>query len=211
MSSTKTVGTIKDVTFAWTSVTNPIKQPNPENKAPRSLDPLEMHSYEVKVLVSESVFKKLKTTYPGAKNFPYAKDLTAAECVEKKYMSELPDEDQVLVKFASACLNGANDKRKPSRPITQIGIKGRVQDMNGNEVIQTTSIGNGSKGHLQFNAVKSDFGTYLYPAAVCITDLVEGWVEDASEDFSDFGIVGLDTVDLAAPVVAEEFSDDIPF
>ena len=214
MASSRTVKTIKDVTFAYTSVTVPQKQLNPEGKAPLSLNPLEMHSFEVKILVSETVFKSLKKAFPGAKNFPNVKDYTAADCVAKNLMATEPDEDQVLIKFSQTALYGKATDRKASRPITQIGIAGRVQDNNGLTVGQDTNIGNGTKGHLQFTAVVSDFGTYLYPTAICVTELVEYIAADGGIDEDAFGITELGQVDVAkdvAPVVADEFEDDIPF
>jgi hypothetical protein len=213
MSSTRETKTIKDVTFAYTSVTVPQKQLNPENKPPKTLDPLEMHSYEVKILVSETVFKQLKKAFPGAKNFPNVKDYTAADCVAKNLMATEPDEDQVLIKFAQTCLYGTAENRKKCRPITQIGIAGRVQDINGKTINQDTNLGNGTKGHLQFTAVKSDFGLYLYPAAICVTELVEYVSENTGTDLDAFGITELGSVDLSKDIEPEsdEFADDIPF
>ena len=85
--------TVKDVTFVYTSTNEPQKQLNPENRPPLSTNPLEFHSWEIKILVGESVFKSMKKAFSGAKNFPNVKEFSAAECVEKNFMTELPDED----------------------------------------------------------------------------------------------------------------------
>lgn len=180
--------TLKDVTFAYTSVSNPQKQLNKDNKPPLSDDPLEFHAWEVKVLVTETVFKELKKAFKGAKNFPNVKEFTPAECVEKNLTQEEPDEDMVLIKFTQGCLFGKKGMRKPARPITQIGIKGKVQDRHGKAVTQETAIGNGTKGHLQFNPVVNEFGLYLYPTAICVTDLVEYVPSGGGFDEDAFGI-----------------------
>lgn len=209
-----TLKTVKDVTFVYTSVTREQKQLNKDNKPPLSNNPLEFHGWEIKILVSETVFKSMKKAFSGAKNFPNAKEYTPEECVEKGLMQEEPDEDQVLIKFTQGCLYGKKDNRKPSRPVTQIGIKGKVQDRNGLTINQDTSIGNGTKGHLQFNPVKNDFGLYLYPVAICITELVEYSGGSGSYDSDAFGMEELDEEELSNEVEEEsndEFIDDIPF
>ena len=78
-----TLKTIKDVVFAYTSVTREQKQLNKENKPALSDNPLEFHSWEVKILISDSKYKVLKKAFKGAKNFPNVKEYTAGECVEK--------------------------------------------------------------------------------------------------------------------------------
>ena len=203
--------TVKDVIFVYTSTTKAVKQLNPEGKAPMSSDPMEQHSYEIKILVSETVFKALKKAFPGAKNFQHARDFTAAECLEKNMTTELEDEDQVLIKFSSTVLRGPATKRVPSPAIKQIGIVGKLADRNGLPITAETNIGNGSKGHFQFNPVKSDFGLYLYPSALCITELVEYVAaEKAGTDFDAFGIEEASEVDLRTEG-NDDFEDDIPF
>jgi len=202
--------TIKDVTFVYTSTNQPQKQLNPENRPPLSTNPLEFHSWEVKILVSETVFKSMKKAFAGAKNFPNVKDYSAADCVEKGFMTEAPSEDQVLIKFTQACLRGPAANRQSCKPITQIGVVGRVQDRNGVTIDADTVIGNGTTGHLQFQPVKNDFGLYLYPSAICITELVERPESAASSlDEDAFGIEALSEVSVSSE--ADEFEDDIPF
>jgi hypothetical protein len=198
--------TLKDVIFAYTSVSNPQKQLNKDNKPALSDDPLEFHAWEVKVLVTETVFKALKKSFKGAKNFPNVKEFTAEECVEKNLTVEEPDEDMVLIKFTQGCLYGKKGMRKPARPITQIGIKGKVQDRNGLTVTQETAIGNGTKGHLQFNPVVNEHGMYLYPTAICVTELVEYVPSGGGFDEDAFGIEDLE--ESNAPFAEEEDSDD---
>jgi hypothetical protein len=207
--------TLKDVTFFYTSVSRPVKQLNKENKPPLSDDPLEFHSYEVKVAVPESTFKQLKKAFKGAKNFPNAKEYTPEEYAEKLDPNgQEPDEDMVLIKFTQSALTGKKGMRKPSRPITQIGIKGKVQDRNGLEITQETAIGNGTKGHLQFNPVENTHGLYLYPTAICITELVEYIPAGGGFDADAFGLEELDEVDMDKESSGDEddmFEDDIDF
>ena len=200
--------TVRDVTFVYTSVSRPQKQLNQDKKPPLSDNPLEFHAWEVKILVSETVFKALKKAFKGAKNFPNVKEFTAEECVEKGMMQEEPDEDQVLIKFSQGCLYGKKGDRKPSRPIAQIGIKGKVQDRNGLTIDKDTSVGNGTKGHLQFNPVENEFGLYLYPTALCITELVPYEAEAGGYDEDAFGVEELDEADSFDEPEEEEAEDD---
>ena len=196
-------GTLKDVIFVYSSVTYPNKQLNKENKPHKSDHALEMHSWEIKVLVTEERFKALKKKYKGAKNFPNAKELTPEEC-EKDYGIPKPETDLVLIKFSQSCLTGRSipdplltgkTTRKGSIPIKLIGIVDKVQDRSGNLITATTDLGNGTKGHLQFNPGESEHGVYLYPVAVCVTDLVEYTGGAGSMDEEAFGIEELEKVD----------------
>ena len=61
--------------------------------------------------------------------------------------------------------------------------------------------------------MKNDFGLYLYPNALCITDLVE-YVEGAgSVDEEAFGIEALDDADIDEVVSATEgdLDEDLEF
>jgi hypothetical protein len=208
--------TFKDVVFFYTSCSREIKQLNKENKKPMSDHPLEMHSWEVKVAIPESRFKKWKKKFAGAKNFPNAKDYTTSEYAEKLDPNDVePDEDMVLIKFAQSCLSGKATSRKPSRHIKQIGIRGSVQDYDGNTIDQDTQIGNGTKGHLQVRPVETEHGLYLYPAAICITEWIE-YVEKESIDEEAFGIeelpvIGLEDDSDDAPAEESEGEDDVGF
>lgn len=208
------LGTLKDVAFFYTSTTRPVKQLNKENKPHLSEHPLEMHSYEIKIAIEESRYKKLKKAYPKAKNFINASDISVDDFM-LKYAPEgfpKPEEDMVLIKFAQTCMVGKPNFRKESKPITQIGIRGRVQDYDGNTIDQETNIGNGTMGHLQIRPVQSDYGLYLYPNGLCITNLVE-YTPNGGVDESAFGIEELEEVDIDKPKDAGEdsFDDDIPF
>lgn len=203
-----TLKTVKDVTFVYTSVSRPQKQLNKDNKPALSDNPLEFHAWEIKILVSETVFKAMKKAFKGAKNFPNVKEYTPEECVEKNLMQEEPDEDQVLIKFSQGCLFGKKGMRKDARPVSQIGVKGKVQDRNGLTIDQDTNVGNGTKGHLQFNPVENDFGLYLYPTAICITELVEYVAEGGGYDANAFGIEDLDDEEFDSEPEAEEDDDD---
>ena len=211
--ATKTTQTLKNVLFFYTSVTKPEKQLNPEGKAPASEHPMEGYSYEVKALVSESRFKKLKKAFKGAKNFDKATEYDILECKEKLNIEV--DEDQVLIKFAQTVCIGkkisredGTSTRKESYAIPQMGIKGKVQDKNGLAINQDTDLGYGTKGHLQFRPVRNDFGLYLYPNALCITELVEYVGGGGGVDEDDFDFEELDETDVEAIEGAENNSED---
>jgi hypothetical protein len=200
--------TMKDVIFMYTSVSREVAQLNTDNKPPLSASTsptfgLEFHSFEVKILVSEKRYKKLKKDFTGAKNLPNAKEHEKDELLEKyDFLNESDlDDDMVLIKFSQSCLVGkpdTNGVRKSSFPIKQIGIKGKVQDINGLEVTQETSIGNGSKGHFQFRPVEGKNGLYLYPQLVCITELTEYAGGTGEEDLDSLGLEDLDEADMEA-------------
>ncbi len=214
--------TIKNCIFVYTSVTRPQKQLNKDNKPPLSDNPLEFHAWEIKILVLESVFKSMKKhpSMKGAKNFPNVKEYTAEECVDKFGIEE-PDEDMVLIKFSQGCLTGKKNQRKDAHQVGQIGIKktktadGTVYyDRNGLIITQDTNVGNGSKGHLQINPVENDYGLYLYPTTICITELVEYEAAGSTADEDAFGVEEFDSEDVEPeeePESDEEFDDDIPF
>jgi len=221
-----TLKTVKDVIFVYSSVCHPQKQLNKDNKAPLSDHALEFHGYEIKILVTETVFKALKKAFKGAKNFPNVKEYTPEEVVT--LLGEdwpEPDEDMVLIKFTQGCLFGKKGSRKEARKVGLVGSKKSVNsdgtaffDNKGMVITSETSIGNGSKGHLQFNPVENEFGVYLYPTAVCITDLVEYVSNATTMDEDAFGIEESDEfaddsapTDTASPEVEDDFADDIPF
>ena len=197
--------TLKDVIFMYSSVNRPNKQLNKNNKPPIS-DPssptfnLEFHSYEIKILVSEKIFKDLKKTYKGAKNFPNAKEFEKEDLLETyDYLN--PDDladDMVLIKFSQSCLVGkanANGVRKESYPIKLIGIRGKVQDHNGVTIDQETNLGNGTKGHFQYRPVEGENGLYLYPQLVCVTELVE-YISTIDEDYDSLELEELEEEEL---------------
>ena len=186
--------TIKNVLFFYSSVSRPQKQLNKDNKPALSDDPFEFHGWEVKILIPLTTIKKMKEKWPNAKNFPNAKEFEPHQCVSKLGMEEEPDQEMVLVKFTQMCLYGKKNMRKAARPIAQIGIKARVQDRNGLTIDAETSLGNGTKGHLQFNPVDNEHGTYLYPVCLCVTELVEYVSEAGGYDDSAFGMEDLDEV-----------------
>ena len=162
--------------------------------------------------MSEKRFKALKKEFKGAKNLVNAKDfekddlLEAYDCLNDKDL----DDEMVLVKFAQGCLKGNPDKngvRAETFPIKQIGIKGKVQDIHGNNIEQETMIGNGTKGHFQFRPVENKYGLYLYPHLLCITELVEyAGGQGGEEDLDSLGIEELDDADMDA--VGKEQSDE---
>ena len=192
--------TMKDVIFMYTSVSRPVEQLNTDKKLPTSAATsptfgLEFHSYEIKLLMTDERFKKLKKEFKGAKNLPNAKDLEKNDLLAKyDFLNEADlSDDMVLVKFSQSCLVGnpdTNGVRRESYPVTQIGVKGKVQDAKGLTVAQDTSVGNGSKGHFQFKPVEGKNGLYLYPHLICITDLIE-YVGGVEEDLDSLGLEDL--------------------
>ena len=203
--------TMKDVIFMYTSVSKPQEQQNTENKPPLTDHPLEMHSYEVKILISETRFKHLKKEFKGAKNLPNAKEYEKEELLEKwgDYLKEDDlEDDMYLVKFTQSALVGKPSNRRESFPIQQIGIKGRVQDIKGETVSQETNIANGTKGHFQFKPVETKFGLYLYPHLLCITDLIEYTGGTAEEDYDSLGLEELDESELAKVAEVEEVEEE---
>ena len=215
MAKETNIVTVKDVIFMYTSVSYPVEQQNPDNKPMMSDDPLEGHSYEIKILISDARFKKLKKAFPGAKNFPHAKEWDKEETMEKNpYLNpDDLDDDMVLIKFACAALRGPATARVPSYPISQIGIKGKVQDMNGLTIDADTNIGNGSKGHIQFAPSEGKNGLYLYPRRICITELVEYAGGVVEEDDEGLDLEELDATDIqadAADLIEQASSVEVP-
>lgn len=198
--------TMKDIIFMYTSVSRPVEQLNTDKKPPLSASTsptfgLEFHSFEVKILISDERFKKLKKGFKAAKNLPHAKEHEKDDLLEKYDFLNASDleDDMVLVKFSQSCLVGkpdSNGVRRESFPVKQIGIKGKVQDNNGNSVDQDTSIGNGTKGHFQFRPVETANGQYLYPHLLCITDLIEYTGGGEEEDLESLGLEELDEADV---------------
>ena len=207
--------TMNDVIFMYTSVNRAVKQLNTDNKPPKS-DPssptfdLEFHSFEIKILISEDRFKKLKKEQKGAKNLPNAKEWEKSDLVEAYDFLDPDDleDDMVLVKFSQSCLVGKPNKdgvRRESFPVKQIGIRGKVQDLNGLPIDQDTNIGNGSKGHFQYRPIEGLNGLYLYPHLICVTELVEYVSAGAEEDLESLGLEELEEADLDKE--AEESQD----
>jgi hypothetical protein len=213
--------TMKNVIYMFSSVSRPIEQLNTDNKPPLS-DPksptfgLEFHSYEIKILISESRYKHLKKEFKGAKNLPNAKELEKDDLLEKyDFLSEADlDDDMVLIKFSQSALVGKPNKdgvRRESFPVKQIGIKGKVQDLHGQTVDQDTNLGNGTKGHFQFRPVDGANGLYLYPQLICVTELIEYTAAGQEEDFESLGLEELDETDMsqvAAEQKAEQKAND---
>lgn len=206
--------TMKNVIFMFTSVSRPIEQLNTDKKPPTSKPDsptfgLEFHSFEIKILISESRYKTLKKTFKGAKNLPNAKELTSDELLEKYDCLNATDldDDMVLIKFSQSCLVGKPDKngvRRESYAVKQIGIKGKVQDMKGQTIDQETSLGNGTKGHFQFRPVSGENGLYLYPQLICVTDLIEYTGGEAEEDMDSLGLEELGETDMDAVATETE-------
>ena len=215
--------TIKNLYFYYTQVNTPVITKAAKDKGIKvdPENPKKNCEYTLKVAMPYETFRKLKKQdwAEGASNFPKAKEFTLAK-FEAAFHSEggMPDfgddvEEVVLIKFSQKSMSNAGKEMNSPK---LIGIKGKVQDNNGETIAQDTLIGNGSKGHLQVRPVQfSDYDPYLYPHAICITDLVvyEGG-EGAGIDEDGFGIEELDEADLDAEaddMESDDFDDDIPF
>ena len=201
------IRTMRDVIFMYSSVNRAVEQLNTDKKPPISAPTsptfnLEFHSFEIKILISEARFKKeLKKEFKAAKNLPHVKEMEKDELLEKYDFLDPNDleDEMILVKFSQTALVGkanAEGVRKLSFPIKQIGIKGKVQDLNGLPIDQDTALGNGTKGHFQFRPVDGSNGLYLYPQTVCVTELVEYVGGGAEEDLDSLGLEDLDEADM---------------
>ena len=214
--------TIKDVFFYYSSLYTPVLTKDAKDKG-KKIDPdspSENAEYVVKIAMSEEVYRAMKKNedMKGAKNFPNAKEYTVAEFEkifhEEGGMPEFGDdvEDIVIVKFAQKAWNV--NKKSEMRAPNLIGIKDKVKDHNGLDINKDTLIGNGSKGHLQVRPHDfGEYGLYLYPHAVCITELVPYEGSGGTEtDYDAFGMEEADEVeDTQDEVPNDDFDDDIPF
>jgi len=207
--------TIKDVHFYYSNLSVPTLTKDAKDKGIKinPEDPKANGEYVVKAAVTFDQFRKMKKKFKDVSNFPKAKEYTTKEFEEAFHPDGgMPDfgdaEELVLIKFAQKSRFGnGKDATIPKL----IGIKGKVQDNNGETITQDTLIGNGSKGHLQVRLVEfTDYSPYLYPNAVCITDLVvyESTGGGAEVDMDAFGIEELDEADLDKMEVAGELDDD---
>ena len=226
---------IKDVYFAYTSVTKAMKQKT--DKVPLSDHHLEQKSYEVKILVSEARFKRLRKAYKGSANISNAKVFDSKEELARKVKmssemadkiwNELGEDGEVyMVKFAQTALVGPATARRESRPIPVIGIRRKGStylDFDGNVIDrEETILGNGTKGHISISPahVGADRELYLYPAALCITNLVPYESAESVSD-EDFGVIdegddtegefGVQSEDLGDNDDMDDYDDDIPF
>lgn len=226
----KNLTTLKDVFFYYSYVDVPqlLKAAKDKGAKFNPEDPNQDTEWVVKAVISRARFKKLKEKWPNGSNFPHAKEYE--EAAFKKafhspkdddgtpvYDNNLPEgmftdkvDEVVVIKFSQrARTKAGKDMQKPQL----IGIAGKVQDHNGIAITQETLIGNGSKGHLQIRDVDfGDDGVYLYPQAVCITELVQfggGEGTGIETDTDAFGIEELSEADMdELSVDADDLPDD---
>lgn len=221
MPANKNINTFKDVYFYYTYVNAPKLTLASKNKG-KVFDkekPWENSEWCVKAVFSEERYKKMRKKFPGCTNFKNVKEYTLEEFKEeyhtkaddsgkRVYDGNMPDfgegvEDLVYIKFAQKCTDSTGVRKSVPKVFgsrkekDKDGNVVRFADKKGLEVGQDIPIGNGSKGHIQTFLV--DFGVenglYLYPTAVCITDLREYTVtEPISEE--DFDIVEIRVEDL---------------
>lgn len=214
-----TLITVKNVFFYYASIAKPALLKEARDKGIQ-FDPNDPHAnteWIVRVAMPEKTFKALKKKYKGCTNFPHAKDYDLEEFKSVFHEdSDMPDfgdaEDLVVVKFAQKCRTKSGSNL--TRP-TVVGIVGRVQDSNGVPVDADVIIGNGSKGHIQLRPVDfGDNGIYLYPNAICISELVEYVPVASSEvDMDAFGIEELPVGELddKEDDDNDDFDNDIGF
>ena len=209
--------TLKDTHLYYTSIAKPVLLKDAKDKGIHfdPENPTKNTEWVVKSAIPEKVFKALKKKFKKCSNLPHAKEYTLEEFKEIFHAdSEMPDfgegvEDVVVVKFSQRCESKAG---KPMTQPTVIGIKGKVQDRNGLEVNKDVLLGNGTKAHVQLRPVDfGEHGVYLYPQAVCVTELVEyGEASGSSEvDLEAFDLEELDEVSVEED--EEDMFGDIPF
>lgn len=210
--------TIKDVLFYYSNPNYPTLTKGAKDKGLvyNPDDPNANTEYVVKALMSEDDFKVLKKKFKGAKNLAYAKDFTGEEVIEafhskdKKGVDNVDkDADYVLVKFSQ---KARTSKGKDTKPVTVVGIKGKVKDHQDNDISQETIVGNGTKGMLKIKFVDfgKTYGTYLYPVAMCITDLVKYESEGSGSDFEYEELEEEDSKEEES-IDSETEDDDFPF
>lgn len=68
-------------------------------------------------------------------------------------------------------------------------------------------VGNGSVGHIQYAVTSNSFGTFCYPRALLITDLVEYQSKTGGSD-NPFSDMGLQTVNATPTPVVEEKKEE---
>ena len=217
------LATIKNVVFLYAKIAQPVltKDARDSGIQPNPKDPLANSEWTLQAAVPETTFKALKRKFKGTANLKNAKEFTVEEFNEKFFSSgeNVPDfgkeTDVAVIKFSQKCRSKAG---KDQSPPSVIGIKGRVQDYNGLTINNDVLLGNGTIGHLQIRPVDfGTFGVYLYPQALCITNLVEyHGAGPAAVDYASFDIEELDEAELdeAKESVKEEddeFSGNIPF
>lgn len=197
------IKTIRDVTFYYARLDQPSLQY--EKKADPT-EPLKNKEWKVEIMVSNDDFKKLKKAYAKAPNIKNAVDYEESEF--EKYAGadvEWPFEEDsaVRLKFTQGSWNNALGRANTQPKV--IGIVNKTHDKNEVEVNNSVSIGNGSKGHLQFRVYEAEKGPVLYLNAICVTELVEYVGGGSSVSYDDFGIEERDL-----PEDGQEDDDD-PF
>ena len=189
--------TLHDVYFVYSNLINPRKEYDFEKKTPESDMPLELHKWEISVLLDEKRFKALKKKFKGAPNITHATDLSAEE-INEKFGLEVED-DMVQVKFTKPCVRSdKKGERVNDNPIRVVGQKGLLTDLKGTPVADHEGnmqgeLGWGSFGKLQFMPAETKFGVVLYPRVVCVGDKVmppEG-TGAAEDDLDALGIEDL--------------------
>ncbi len=198
------MGTLKNVAFYWTKMNVPVLTKDAKDKGIQidPKNPMLNAEWTMNVAVPESTLKKLKKAYKGCTNLPHANTYDTEEFAAAFHDGDeavIPDfgqgsNDIAVIKFSQKSSTAAGKLTKQPKVI---GIKGKVQDRNGETVNNEVNVGNGSLGHLQFRPV--DFGKngiYLYPNVICVTDLVVYQPMEAEEDFSDFDMEDLDDEDV---------------
>ena len=217
------LGTIKDVFFYYSRLNTPTLTKSAKDKGVKGVgENGENGEYVTKIAVGDSVYKKLKKAYKGAKNFPNVKEYDLKEFKaafhEDGGMPDFGDDtDVVLIKFAQKSFNDKSGKPMQAPKLIAINKVGKVyKDNNGLLVEQDTLLGNGTKGHLQFRPVDfGEYGVYLYPNAVCVTDVIEYEGSDGGEvDEDAFGIQESDAEEEEQEEEEsfdDEFDDDLSF
>lgn len=208
-------GVIKNVAFYYTTINSPTLTKGAKD-AGLFIDDEKPHlntEYVVKAVMPRTIMKKLAKKFPKCSNLPHVVEYSQEDFAEAFHdgdvslipdLGQKEDEELCLVKFAQkASVKGGKPTKKPKC----IGIKGKVQDRNGETINDEILIGNGSLGMIQFRPVDfGDNGIYLYPLSICITELVVYEGAGAEDDFDDYDLEELD--DVSEEEMEEEAEDD---
>ena len=163
----------------------------------------------VQFLVSEEVADRLEEI---AGKTSIKKFTSKAKLLEKMKVDDpslIPDDKKYFVVKLVQKLQNRDGSNKDARLLPRAF---KLDDGKAVEITFSEAVGNGSKGNIRITVSSNpDYGTFLYPKMVLVTDLVE---YSTGEDLSDF-LGDVEIVTEEAPVKTEsdlmDDLDDAPF
>ena len=163
----------------------------------------------VQFLVSEEVADRLEEI---AGKTSIKKFTSKAKLLEKMKVDDpslIPDDKKYFVVKLVQKLQNRDGSNKDARLLPRAF---KLDDGKAVEITFSEAVGNGSKGNIRITVSSNpDYGTFLYPKMVLVTDLVE---YSNDEDLSDF-LGDVEIVTEEAPMKAEsdlmDDLDDAPF